>query len=93
MAPFDGEIVKKAVELGSFVGPGIARVRRGPDRLVKIVVGVPDTALPSVRSASPSTLRVDAVGDRTFQARISRIASAADSTDRKLRGRGRDPEP
>jgi membrane fusion protein (multidrug efflux system) len=46
--------------------------------LVKIVIGVPDTALPSVTLGEPVDVSVDAYGDRTFEARISRIASAAD---------------
>ena len=46
--------------------------------LVKIVIGVPDTALPSVTLGEPVDVSVDAYGDRTFQARISRMATAAD---------------
>jgi RND family efflux transporter MFP subunit len=77
-APFDGEIVEKTVELGTFVGPGSPVFVVARTDLVKIVVGVPDTALPSVTLGEPVDVSVDAYGDRTFQARISRIASAAD---------------
>jgi RND family efflux transporter MFP subunit len=42
------------------------------------VIGVPDTALPAVTLGAPVDVSVEAYGDRTFQARISRIASAAD---------------
>jgi multidrug efflux system membrane fusion protein len=45
---------------------------------VKIVIGVPDTALRSVSLGEPVDVSVDAYGDRTFQARISRMATAAD---------------
>jgi RND family efflux transporter MFP subunit len=45
---------------------------------VKIVIGVPDTALPAVTLGQPVDVSVDAYGDRTFQARVSRMASAAD---------------
>jgi multidrug efflux system membrane fusion protein len=77
-APFAGEIVEKAVELGAFVGPGAPLFVVARTDLVKIVIGVPDTALPSVTLGEPVDVSVDAFGDRTFQARISRIASAAD---------------
>ena len=77
-APFDGDIVEKAVELGAFVGPGSPVFVVARTDLVKIVIGVPDTGLPAVTLGQPVDVGVDAYGDRTFQARISRIASAAD---------------
>jgi multidrug efflux system membrane fusion protein len=77
-APFDGEIVGKAVELGAFVGPGAPVFVVARTDLVKIVIGVPDTALRSVELGESVDVKVDAYGDRTFQARIGRIASAAD---------------
>jgi RND family efflux transporter MFP subunit len=78
-APFDGEIVEKSVELGAFVGPGVPLFVVARTDLVKIVIGVPDIALPSVTLGEPVEVGVDAYGDRTFQARISRMATAADS--------------
>jgi RND family efflux transporter MFP subunit len=77
-APFDGEIVEKSVELGAFVGPGVPLFVVARTDLVKIVIGVPDIALPSVTLGEPVEVGVDAYGDRTFQARISRMATAAD---------------
>ena len=78
VAPFDGEIVEKAVELGAFVGPGAPVFAVARTDVVKIVIGVPDTALPSVALGEPVDVSVDAYGDRTFQARISRMSTAAD---------------
>jgi RND family efflux transporter MFP subunit len=78
VAPFDGEIVEKAVELGAFVGPGSPVFAVARTDLVKIVIGVPDTALPSVTLGELVDVSVDAYADRTFQARISRMATAAD---------------
>jgi multidrug efflux system membrane fusion protein len=78
VAPFDGEVVDKSVELGAFVGPGAPVFVVARTSLVKIVIGVPDTALPSVSLGEQVDVAVDAYGDRTFQARISRISTAAD---------------
>ena len=47
IAPFDGDIVKKAVELGAFVGPGVPAFALAKTDTVKIVVGVPDTVVRS----------------------------------------------
>ncbi len=43
VAPFDGEIIKKAVEMGAFVGPGVPLFALAKTDTVKIIVGVPDT--------------------------------------------------
>lgn len=84
VAPFDGDIVKKAVEPGSFVGSGMPAFVVARTDVVKIVVGVPDTAVRSIRLGQTVDVSVDAFGDRAFQARISRIASAADPTTRNF---------
>lgn len=83
-APFDGDIVDKSVELGAYVGPGTPVFVLARTDVVKIVVGVPDTALPSLALGRPVDVTVDAFDNRTFGARISRIASAADPVTRNF---------
>jgi len=84
VAPFDGEIVKKSVELGSFVGPGVPVFAMAKTDVVKIVVGVPDTGMGSVKLGQPVQVAIDAFPARTFQARVSRMSSAADSATRNF---------
>ena len=84
VAPFDGDIVKKSVELGSFVGPGVPVFALAKTDVVKIVIGVPDTIVRGIELGQPVDVRVDAFANRTFQARISRIASAADPKTRNF---------
>lgn len=83
-APFNGEIVKKEVELGSFVGPGVPAFAVANTDIVKIVVGVPDTTVRSLKVGQPVEVSVDALPTRTFHARISRMASAADPKTRNF---------
>lgn len=83
-APFDGEIVKKTVERGAFVGPGVPVFGLARTDVVKIVIGVPDIALRSIALGSRVDVTVDACAGRTFQARVSRIASAADPQTRNF---------
>ena len=93
VAPFDGEIVEKAVELGAFVGPGAPVFAVARTDVVKIVIGVPDTALPSVTLGQP----VDVDRRRLRRPHVPgadqphRVGGR--SPDAELRGRGRDPEP
>jgi RND family efflux transporter MFP subunit len=84
IAPFNGEIIKKSTELGAFVGPGVPAFTVANTDIVKIVVGVPDTVVRSVKLNQPVAISVDAFPDRTFSAHISRIASAADPVTRNF---------
>ena len=83
-APFSGDIVKKNVELGAYVGPGVPVFAIANTELVKIVIGVPDTTVRSLKLGQPVEVSVDALPNRTFHARISRMASAADPTTRNF---------
>jgi multidrug efflux system membrane fusion protein len=84
VAPFSGEIVKKAVDMGAFVGPGVQTFAIANTETVKIIVGVPDTVVGSIKLGQPVELSVDAFPARTFHARISRISSAADAITRNF---------
>jgi multidrug efflux system membrane fusion protein len=84
LAPFNGDIVKKNVELGAFVGPGVPVFAIANADTVKIVVGVPDTVVRSIKVGQPVDVAIDAFPTRTFHARISRMASAADTTTRSF---------
>jgi multidrug efflux system membrane fusion protein len=84
VAPFSGDIVKKSIELGSFVGPGSPAFALASTDVVKIVVGVPDTVVRSIKVGQPVDVAIDAFPSRTFHARISRISSAADTTTRNF---------
>jgi RND family efflux transporter MFP subunit len=84
VAPFDGDIVKKSVELGSFVGPGVPVFALAKTDVVKIVIGVPDTVVRSIKLGQPVEVAIDAFPTRTFHARISRMSSAADTVTRNF---------
>ncbi len=84
IAPFDGDIVKKTIELGGFVGPGVPTIALAKTDTVKIVVGVPDTVVRSVKVGQPVDVAIDAFPTRTFHARVSRMSSAADATTRNF---------
>ncbi len=84
IAPFDGEVIKKGVELGAFVGPGVPLFALAKTDTVKIIVGVPDTIVRSVKVGQPVDVAIDAFPARTFHARISRMSSAADTITRNF---------
>ena len=84
VAPFSGDVVNKSVELGAYVGPGVPAFAIASTDTVKIIVGVPDTVVRSVKLGQPVAVEVDAFPNRTFNARISRVASAADPKTRNF---------
>jgi multidrug efflux system membrane fusion protein len=84
IAPFDGDIVKKAVELGAFVSPGGPVFALAKTDTLKIIVGVPDTVVRSVKLGQPVEVGIDAFPTRTFHARITRLSSAADPVTRNF---------
>ena len=84
VAPLSGEVVKKSIEVGSLVGSStLAFVVADTDH-VKIIVGVPDVVLPTLKLGQPVEITTEALPNRTFHARITRMASAADSKTRNF---------
>jgi len=84
VAPFNGQIVKKSVELGAFVGPGVPVFALANTDTVKIIVGVPDIVIHAVKVGQPVEVAIDAFPARSFHARISRKSSAADTVTRNF---------
>jgi len=84
VAPFDGDIVKKTVELGGFIGPGVPTLALAKSDTVKLVVGVPDTVVRSIKLGQPVAVAIDAFPARTFHARVTRMSSAADGITRNF---------
>jgi multidrug efflux system membrane fusion protein len=84
VAPIDADVLKKHAEPGTYLGPGMPAFILGDVRNVKVVLGLPDVALQGVKLGQPVAVTTDAVPNRTFTARVSRIASAADGTTRNF---------
>jgi len=84
VSPVDAEVLKKNVEPGAYMGPGTPAFVVGDVSAVKMVLGLPDVALQSVKLGQPVTVSTDALPGRTFAARVSRIAAAADPATRNF---------
>jgi len=83
-APVDGDVLKKNVELGAYMGPGMPAFAVGDVSSIKVVIGLPDVALGSVSPGQSVTVTTDALPGRAFTARVSRIAAAADPVTRNF---------
>ena len=81
-APLDGYVLKRAVEIGSLVSPGAAAFSVGDVRAVKVVFGVPDVVVGSMKPGAEQAVSVEAVPGRTFRGQITRVAPSADPSSR-----------
>jgi RND family efflux transporter MFP subunit len=80
----DADVLKKSIEPGAFTGPGTAAFVVGDISRIKVVLGLPDVALQGVKLGQQVVVTTDALPTRTFTARVSRIASAADPITRNF---------
>ena len=81
-APLDGFVLKRGIEIGSLVSPGAPGFTLGDLRAVKVVFGVPDVVVGSMKPGAPQAVAVEAVPGTLFHGRITRVAPSADATSR-----------
>lgn len=77
-APIDGVILKRMAEPGTLTGPGNPAFILGDIGTVKATMGVPDTAIHTIRMGDRLTLLADALPGQTFTGQVTQIAVAAD---------------
>jgi multidrug efflux system membrane fusion protein len=81
-APLDGTVLRRAVEVGTLVSPGTPGFTIADTRAVKVVFGVPDVLVGSMRMGSAQAIVTEAVPNRVFRGQITRVAPSADPTSR-----------
>ena len=81
-APLDGTILRRAIEVGALVAPGAPGFSIADTRAVKVVFGVPDVLVGTMRMGTTQTIAVEAVPGRALHGRITRVAPSADPTSR-----------
>jgi multidrug efflux system membrane fusion protein len=81
-SPIDGVILKRAVEVGSLAGPSLPAFTVADTRIVKVVFGVPDVVVPSLRLGEPLAIQAEAMPGERLTGRITRISPSADPNSR-----------
>jgi len=93
LAPVEGFIALRAVEVGDVAAPGrpvFQIVQLDP---VEVTVGVPETDIHLVRAGQPATVKIPALPGGTFQGVVRVINVAADPSTRTYMVRIRVPNP
>jgi RND family efflux transporter MFP subunit len=80
-SPIDGWIAMRNVDVGSLVGPSVVGFSILDTHLVKVVFGVPDTAIELVRLGEQLTIITDAL-PQEFHGKVTSISPAADPKSR-----------
>lgn len=81
-APLDGYVLRRAVEVGTLVAPGAPGFSVGDLRAVKVVFGVPDVLVGTMKPGAPQNVAAEAVPGPPQRGRITRVAPSADPTSR-----------
>lgn len=89
LAPFDGVITLRNVEVGTLVSEGSGTGARELFRMVQVQslrlhVPVPESSVPSIKLGMDTTLSVGAYPGQMFGAKVSRISGAIDPASRTL---------
>ena len=89
VAPFDGVITSRNVEIGTLVSEGSGSGARELFRMVQVQslrlhVPVPETFVPSIKQGMETALAFGAYPGMTFSAQVSRLSGAIDPASRTL---------
>jgi RND family efflux transporter MFP subunit len=84
IAPFNGSIVQRSVELGMLVGPSVPAFIVADISLVKAAFGVSDIVIAKLKKGSRITVLAEAFPNRQFSGFVSALAPVADSSTRSF---------
>ncbi len=79
-SPIDGWISRKHVELGAMTSTGATTYRVVNLDTMKVILGIPQTAIGRVQEGGPVRITVAALGDRTFDGYVRYISPQAEET-------------
>jgi len=84
VAPIDGVILRRNIERGDLGTPGSPAFILASTQTVKVVFGVPDMTIGSLKVGQPIDVATESMPDRTFTGKVARIAPAADPKTRNF---------
>ena len=81
-APYSGVIARKEVETGQNVMPGMPVAQLVTASILRIKIAVPETEISSIEVGQKATVRVSALGGRTFRATVAEKGIVANPLSR-----------
>jgi HlyD family secretion protein len=84
LAPADGVILSKGTDVGETVAPGAQIFEIGDLHNLQVTVYLPEEQFGRVKPGDQVSVKVDAYPNRTFTARVDRLANQAEFTPRNV---------
>lgn len=81
-APISGVVLRRMVEAGSLAGSGMPAFLLADTSSVKIVFGVPDMVVKTLKAGQSQAVTFDAIPGETFDGRVTSVAPASDPVTR-----------
>jgi RND family efflux transporter MFP subunit len=81
-SPIDGVILRRNVEAGSLAGPSAPAFTVADTRNVKVIFGVPDVTISTLRMGGRLAIMAEAIPGETLWGRVTRISPSADPNSR-----------
>jgi multidrug efflux system membrane fusion protein len=81
-APLDGIVLRRAAEVGALAAPGTVGFSVGDTATMKVVFGVPDMVVETLRLGTEQSITTEAMRGTDLTGRISRISPVADAKSR-----------
>jgi multidrug resistance efflux pump len=90
LAPFDGVVVQRKVDPGSFVqnatsGASETLISIARIDIVTVTANFTDSAAPLIRDDIPAEVRIDDLAGATISAKVTRFSPSIQSSDRSMR--------
>ncbi|HKB24095.1 MAG TPA: efflux RND transporter periplasmic adaptor subunit [Methylomirabilota bacterium] len=87
LSPLTGVVLRKNVEVGETVNPGVSILTLMDPRDLWVRAYVPETEIGRLRIGQTATITVDAFPGRVFEGTVTEIASAAEFTPKNVQTR------
>jgi HlyD family secretion protein len=84
LAPGDGVVLSKGTDVGETVAPGAQIFEIGDLHNLQVTVYLPEEQFGRVKPGDQVSVKVDAYPNRTFTARVDRLANQAEFTPRNV---------
>jgi multidrug efflux pump subunit AcrA (membrane-fusion protein) len=87
VAPFDGRVIRRSVEPGSLVSPGMPLFVVEDTRHYQLEATLPAEALAKVKKTSAARVQLDALGQKSLAGKVAEIEAGADPASHTLKAR------
>ena len=87
VAPFDGRVVRRSVEPGSLVAPGMALFVVEDTSRYQLEVTLPSEALSAVRKGEAVRVEIDGLTSKSLAGKVAEIEAGADPTSHTVKAR------